>query len=152
MSEYVCGFVTDGLSNVLLLRKSLTCKFVFMRDKLNGVGGAVEIDETPLVAMQREWREETALQSVYAPPWRHFCTLNTRGGVVYFYHACALSISYLVTHERVRTRPDEPIVCMPIADIAPTNAVGNVRWLIAMARATPEYNGAQRMEIFERYE
>lgn len=82
--EYVVGFVTDGVGHALLLRKAANCKFEFMRGKLNGVGGAIEPNETPLQAMRREWAEETKLPDT---PWRHFCTLHTKGGTVYMFHA-----------------------------------------------------------------
>lgn len=132
--EYVVGFVTDGVGHALLLRKADNCKFEFMRGKLNGVGGAIEPNETPLQAMRREWAEETKLPDT---PWRHFCTLHTEGGTVYMFHASSRQYIQSWIH-LVQPRPEEPCINMPIADIAPTNAVVNVRWLIEMARTNSE--------------
>jgi hypothetical protein len=55
--RYVLGFVfSEDSSRVLLVWKN---RPAWQAGKLNGIGGKIEAGETPLQAMQREFREET---------------------------------------------------------------------------------------------
>lgn len=65
MKYYCLGFLFiedyDGTANVLLIKKNADCKLDYLRNKLNGLGGSVEENETPLEAMEREFKEETGI-------------------------------------------------------------------------------------------
>jgi 8-oxo-dGTP pyrophosphatase MutT (NUDIX family) len=55
--RYVLGFVFNrNLGRVLLVLKN---RPAWQANKLNGIGGKIEVGETPLQAMEREFREET---------------------------------------------------------------------------------------------
>ncbi len=59
MQQYVVGVIFDETyDNVLLIRKR---RPELQIGKLNGVGGKIEVDETPYAAMIRECEEECGL-------------------------------------------------------------------------------------------
>lgn len=85
--EYSCGFVKltgNPYDQVLLLRKKNP---TWQAGLLNGVGGKVEEDETPLQSMQREWHEESLGSE--EQQWTRFCTLELQFAVVHFFKATA---------------------------------------------------------------
>lgn len=56
MIEYCCGYLfSPDFKQVLLIRKN---RPVFLKGKLNGIGGKVESNESPDEAMIREFKEE----------------------------------------------------------------------------------------------
>ncbi len=59
MKRYVLGFYFDG-DRVLLINKT---KPEWQRGKLNGLGGTVESGEAPILAMVREFREESGIET-----------------------------------------------------------------------------------------
>jgi 8-oxo-dGTP diphosphatase len=65
VKHYCLGFLViedyDGSANVLLIKKNQDCKLEYLRNKLNGLGGSIEENETPLEAMIREFSEETRI-------------------------------------------------------------------------------------------
>jgi len=70
MIEYVAGFCfTSDYKHVLLVEKS---KPSWQKGKYNAVGGKLELGESPVVAMHREFYEETGLSGV---EWEEFCDL-----------------------------------------------------------------------------
>lgn len=85
IADYVEGFCfSDCRGIVTLVRKSSTCRIPVLRDKVVGVGGAMEPGETPTAAMTREFGEETG---VFIPQaaWDHFVTLTGDGWRVRFF-------------------------------------------------------------------
>lgn len=70
MIEYVAGFCfTENKKHVLLIEKN---KPDWQKGKYNAVGGKIEMCESPIVAMHREFWEETGLSGVN---WELFCEL-----------------------------------------------------------------------------
>jgi 8-oxo-dGTP diphosphatase len=59
MKKYVLGFYFDG-DRVLLINKT---KPEWQRGKLNGLGGTIETGEAPLLAMVREFKEESGIDT-----------------------------------------------------------------------------------------
>ena len=60
-TEYVLGFAfTKDLKQVALIRKK---RPEWQAGKLNGIGGKVNINEVPLLAMVREFQEEACLNT-----------------------------------------------------------------------------------------
>ena len=72
--SYCCGFMRDIRDQtILLVRKQ---KPDWQRGRLNGIGGAIEENETPLNAMIREWHEEAGFDY---RDWRLFARLHPKG-------------------------------------------------------------------------
>ncbi|MCT7588188.1 NUDIX hydrolase [Aliarcobacter butzleri] len=78
--NYVVGIVTDG-SKILLLRKNNPD---WQKGLYNGVGGKVNLDETPLEAIIRECQKEVGLK---IPNWNQIETIPLQSGVdlTYFF-------------------------------------------------------------------
>ncbi len=95
---------------------------------LNGVGGHIEVGETPLNAMVREFKEETGIE---IPEWRLFAEMVMKsGGRIYCFESHSPTIMAL-------TQPsDGEEVCWYSVGAArkgelPT--IPNLPWLLAMA-------------------
>jgi hypothetical protein len=68
---YVAGFLfRENKTQVALIEKQ---RPAWQKGKLNGIGGRVEIDETPREAMKREFKEEAGAD---ISQWRAFCYLQ----------------------------------------------------------------------------
>lgn len=78
--NYVVGIVTDG-SKILLLRKNNPD---WQKGLYNGVGGKVDLDETPLEAIIRECQKEVGLK---ISNWNQIETIPLQSGVdlTYFF-------------------------------------------------------------------
>lgn len=120
---YVCGFLFNSLGFVALIHKLRGPKEVV--GKLNGVGGKVEADETPLEAMRREFKEEAGLD---IRSWFEFCVLDGPGWRVHFFYDKVLDGGY-----DLRSMTDEPVHWHPIENINLLPVVNNLKWLIPMA-------------------
>jgi len=72
MKHYVVGFVFDEkMERVVLITKN---RPAWQAGLLNGVGGHIEVGETPFVAMAREFEEETGVSTPL--PWNYVLTLR----------------------------------------------------------------------------
>lgn len=121
MKEYVAGFLFNdtGYQVALILKNRPD----WQAGKFNAIGGRVEIDETDLDAMRREFKEETGLD---VQDWHEFATLqDERGWRVRFYWAIGRP------WECKKTTDEQPYVCF--VDSLPRNTIPNLRWLIPMA-------------------
>lgn len=79
--HYVVGFMfSEDLENLILIEKQ---KPVWQKGKLNGVGGKIEKDETPIQAMIREFKEETGIYI----KWNQFCTLYFENSMLHCFTA-----------------------------------------------------------------
>ena len=77
--RYVCGFAFNiERTRVLLIQKM---KPTWQKGRLNGVGGKIEGDETPIAAMKRECFEEVGCQFDWEPTIRLY---NTHFEVFFF--------------------------------------------------------------------
>lgn len=137
MTSYVAGFCFDKiLQNVLLIFKN---KPEWQKGKLNAIGGKIEENETPLQAMQREFKEET-LCYVDAFDWKEFCILQGTDFKVHFFYAHTLytdSVFQSLVHvQNVMSSPnDEHIFSMSVKSATNTSSgiLPNLCWLIPMA-------------------
>lgn len=122
--KYVCGFLFDPNSRVLLISK---LRPDWQVGKLNGVGGRVEEDETEVEAMRRECIEETGID---CKNWQLFCVLrDARGWLVYFYYGAA----NIYAAQRLT---DELPVIIECRDLDfDGRVIPNLRWLIPMAQS-----------------
>ena len=87
--EYVLGFIFDKkLQRILLIKKNKSPKGLGdkMVGLLNGLGGKIEPNETPVHAMTRELKEEADMD-IPEERWTQYCKLNAKFGVVYCFYA-----------------------------------------------------------------
>lgn len=126
----VAGFLFHR-AKVLLVRKT---RPEWQKNLWNGVGGVVEKDETPLIAMRREFVEEAFAGMTPAVPieWKHFCTeIEPFGAYVHFFKA---RIDEVPPHAGSND-VGEPLTWFNWRDVCGGNVqvVGNLRWLVALA-------------------
>ena len=124
MQRYVAGFMFDMAGHVGLVRKA---KPEWQKGKLNGIGGKIEDGEEPHRAMQREFKEETGVDT-YLSDWRHFATLRGNDFEVCFFKAEG-------DLRDLRTVEEEEIVVQRVSDITVYNAIPNLTWLLPLAVA-----------------
>jgi len=126
MADYVAGFLfSNDLQHVVLIRKK---RPAWMAGFCNAVGGHIERDEIPVVAMTREFMEEAGL---FISKWSEYTTLHTRGGIIHWYWATAgvatLHASKTQTDEEIQVYLVEHVLMGKVA------AMTNLNWLIGMA-------------------
>ena len=106
--RYVLGFLFDKTFRVALVRKKTGPGG--QKGKLNGFGGKIEGDETPLVAMQREFREESGFART-RPKWHALYTIGDEWGGFEVHCFCALVPGFkpFTGREAVEVYPIEAI-------------------------------------------
>lgn len=113
MKQQVLGFLFNAkLNRVVLIRKN---KPTYLAGQLNGVGGKVEEDEEPAVAMCREFREETGIATIPLW-WTEYLRFRWKEHEVICY--------YCVNHRElsdvpIRTMTDEPVGVYPVYQLDP---------------------------------
>lgn len=125
MRVYVVGFLfNEDLSRVALIRKA---RPDWQRGRLNGIGGKVEIFETPATAMRREFREETGLDVEH---WHERAVLRDlkHDGQIHFFVASGPTFDLFRLKNPDQTEP--VVVCQ--ADHLPEDVLPNLRWLIPL--------------------
>ena len=137
--RYVCGFIFDApRENVLLIRKK---RPDWQAGKLNGIGGEIEDDESSVLAMMRECKEECGL-SIQPDSWYLFCSLQDQHGWwIDFFYASFEDIDYSAQIT------DESLEKVPVSDL--TGCMTNLHWLIPMALSMKDETCAG-FEIKER--
>lgn len=149
MKKYTVGFLFDDEGkSVLLIRKTHP---QWQAGKLNGIGGKLEQDETPLDCMNREGIEEAGLDGV---TWKRFCVISSAhvydpahdkdGWRVHFFYAFSTKAFHLAG-----STTDEEIVRVPVAELNAYLTIPNLRWLIPMALSMV-YDRAELFEVIER--
>ncbi len=112
---------------VALIRKT---KPEWQAGLLNGIGGKIEPGEGPLVAMVREFREETGCETGAKSEtrWSHFVTMGDGSWSVDFY-ATTGDLWALMSQE------EEKIEIVKVDDVWPKREemIENLPWLIALA-------------------
>jgi 8-oxo-dGTP pyrophosphatase MutT (NUDIX family) len=72
-NTYVAGFMfSPDFENVILIEKE---KPAWQKGKYNAVGGKIENAETPMVAMAREFKKETFIETK-PEDWRPLCRIG----------------------------------------------------------------------------
>lgn len=128
--NYCLGFAFDvhGIF-VTLIRKN---KPAWQKGLLNGVGGKIEIGETPVEAMSREFREETGLivaQDKWTPVTEmRFRTQGATGCGIFCFAA------YLYPGAVPVSTTDEIVGVFTVQDVMRhPKIIPNLRWLVPMA-------------------
>ncbi|WP_152633286.1 NUDIX domain-containing protein [Aliarcobacter butzleri] len=100
-TKYVVGLVFDETERVMLIEKK---RPDWQKGLLNGVGGEIRINESPIDAMIRECKEESGL---YIDKWHLYDTVTFDNGVELHYFCCLVKSDFLDT---AQTLTDENIV------------------------------------------
>lgn len=120
MTRYVIGFMFDPTRQaVVLIRKQ---RPTWMQGFLNGVGGKIEAGETPLEAMQREFREETGLDIPVAE-WDYVGVMWGESAEVFIYRSVG-------DPWKAKTTTDERVEVHYLSLLDRNEAVPNLRWLL----------------------
>ena len=130
MIKYVLGFLFDEKENNLVLIRKL--KPDFLKGMLNGVGGKIESHETPLEAIEREFREETGLNIAWEQ-WQHKLSLTKDNE--YFLYIFKANTPNLIG---ASTREKEEVGIYALSSVLHPanylNIVPNLKWIIPMLR------------------
>ncbi len=146
--KYVVGLLFDkDQSNLLLIEKK---KPEWQDGLLNGIGGKVERGESPLEAMQREFKEEAG---VYIEEWDNFATINGHNSIIYFFYSvfdATLSLKTFVNKEG----KGENLYVFPFWEYGclcplPDNIVPNLEFLVPMA--LNKIHRRTNVKLFEIY-
>ena len=124
MKYYVAGFMySEDKKSVVLIEK---INPEWQRGLLNGVGGKIEKNETPEMAMSREFEEETGVGTL-PEDWEVFSMIHRPLHYkVYFLYTVSSSAMH------VRTVEEEKVGIYEV-DQLPSNTMYNLKWLIPMS-------------------
>jgi len=125
MSAYTLGFVFDSSQEkVLLVHKQ---RPAWQAGKVNGIGGKVELGETPHTGIVRECQEETAL---YIPEsaWKHFGVIQENGATI------ELFTTVYDGPLEAATQTDHEEISWLSCNELPRNVIANLHYLVPMAR------------------
>lgn len=125
MQKYVLGFCFGSDGRAALIRKN---RPAWQAGLLNGIGGKMEAGESAPEAMEREFREECALQ-VGAAQWRLAGTMR-EPGIFEVYVFCARS-----NLDGICSATDEQVELHSAAELMESGwsgCVGNLEWLMAL--------------------
>ncbi len=118
--EYVCGFFINEFDcRVALIRKT---RPMWQCGKLNGIGGKIEVGETPTQAMIREFKEEAGVK---VEDWTNTVILDGKDFLVHFF--VAFGDVY-----KCRSMTDEKIEIVYYKSL-PTECIANITWLIPIS-------------------
>lgn len=139
--KYCVGFLFDPtLSKVVLIRK---LKPDWQKGLLNGIGGKVgdvNLKETPLEAMHREFEEEAGVAGL---EWTQYLNLKTPHSDLYFFRAVG-------NVHRATTKLDEEVGVFEVHDVMDRcDTMPNLRWCIQMART---FHFGERAQSFKAEE
>ncbi len=125
MNTCSLGFIFDtDLKHVLLVHKGSP---EWQKGLINGVGGKIELGETPLDCMVRECEEETALK-IPSAKWLQFATMNIKGNITNVY-----ATTYKGAMKDARKNHHEEIEWFPYNEL-PQNVIANIPFFVPMAR------------------
>lgn len=127
MTQYVVGFqFTKKGSFVVLQEKN---RPAWQRGRLNGPGGHVEENETPVQTMCREWLEECGTTTL-GRDWLNFAVVSGPDWAVYFFSNFDDAI-----HRGTHSASDEPVFTYEVSEVlaGEYDVIPNVRYLIPLA-------------------
>lgn len=125
MKKYVLGLMfDDACSSVVLIRKD---KPAWQAGLFNGVGGSIETDESPLMAMIREFKEEAGVDST-GLGWNEFSELSGSDFVVYCFR-CNNTGAW----RNACTVERELVSKVSIHELRHHRCVSSLTWLIHLA-------------------
>lgn len=124
MEQYTVGFIfNEDLSKILLIHPN---RPEWQVGKLNGPGGKVEEDETPVDCVVREIEEETSL-IIPSDKWTLTAVEHHTDMQVHFFTA-----TYSGDLDEIKQLTDEKIEWFSITPL-PEKVLPNLRWLIPLS-------------------
>jgi 8-oxo-dGTP pyrophosphatase MutT (NUDIX family) len=139
-TEYVLGFIFDPTGERVVLQQKQ--KPDWQRNKWNGIGGHVEGQEPPGLAMVRECEEETGLL-IPIEQWSGVCELRGEAFCVHVY------ATYSKQHRDFANGGDRELMCEFMPDDLPASVIPNLRWLIPMALSLTRGESAKGFLVTE---
>lgn len=122
MKKYTLGFAfSSGGEDVVLITKTNP---EWQRGFMNGVGGKIEDNESPLACITREFVEETGVR---LDEWREFCVITHADFQIHIYRTFSDEI-YKCT-----TTTEERINIIKVSQLNNYKILDNLNWLIPMA-------------------
>lgn len=120
MIEYVAGLLfSDQGDRVALIRKN---RPEWQNGLLNGVGGKIEANESPIQAMNREFMEEAGSKVNWSFA---FCLGNS------FYRVHFYTAKSSAALENLKSQTDEEISIFSTLQL-PENLIPNLKWIIPL--------------------
>lgn len=124
VTSYVCGFMFEPMGGIVILTHKN--RPAWQAGKLNGVGGKIELLESPKAAMVREFKEEAGLVT-HPDQWREFATITGPDFKIHFFK------TFSHDWNLVKTMESEEIVKMPTHLLHTQPRVPNLDFLIPLA-------------------
>lgn len=114
MKRYSLGFAFDLFGNIPKVALVTKSKPANQAGKLNGVGGHIEPGETPIIAMDREWREETGIRpNGYTSDW---VPVEVRGDGRHY--ELNIFAAFAESRYPIEALPGEPVAWYALDDLA----------------------------------
>ena len=124
MKYYVAGFMYSKDRKKVVLIEKINPEW--QRGLLNGVGGKIEKNETPHMAMSREFKEETGVNTS-PEEWKVFSVIDGPSKYkVYFLYTLSDNLINVKTVEK------EKVGIYEVSDLPP-HTMYNLKWLIPMS-------------------
>jgi 8-oxo-dGTP diphosphatase len=128
-TRYVLGFMFNAdLTEVVLIHKS---RPTWQAGLLNGIGGHIEMGESQLAAMVREFEEETGCRTLQEN-WQWCLQMNRKTPPEFSVDVFRCIADEAVLHGVVRTNEDQPVEIVQVRGIPQMACVSNLVWLVEM--------------------
>jgi 8-oxo-dGTP diphosphatase len=126
MKNYVLVFVfSPDYRYVLLIRKK---RPDWQKGRLNGLGGRIEPQETPVIAAKREVEEESGIADLCN--LEQFCMLSCYQKWNVF---CFRAVSKAVASSLRNSTDEGEVRSWPVERVGQLGELSNVPWLVSMA-------------------
>lgn len=123
MTYFCLGFLfSRSLDQVLLIRKN---RPAWQAGKLNGIGGKIEPNETPIEAMRREFWEEAGLSIT---DWTKFARLAKP------FEFCVDCFYAVGEPNHAKTQTDEVLEVWSLPLFYNVPVISNLHWLLPLAQ------------------
>lgn len=124
-THYILGFVFDAsLEQVLLIHKK---RPAWQKGRINGLGGHIEENESPVEAIMREVKEECGI-TVTRGIWKKIGIIESRISKCFVFTAI-----YREKLSDIQTKTDEKVQWYKINKL-PKRIVSNLTWFIPLCR------------------
>ena len=127
MKHFAIGFVFNEAEDAVLLIKKRKPKW--QAGHWNGVGGKIEEGETPLKAINREFREETGVVHAF----EHVITFVCPSGTVFVFKAISEHEEIMFEQLEIEQLKVWRLVLLP------HNMMANLKWIIPVCLSSIQF-------------